>query len=484
MNIFSTLSAQVSRIAGSLRATARQVYTRVFARNSPEVYPDISGKNAIDKGFNFNTAVYSIIMKGARKFGSVPRYVYNKDQYEEKSKKLKQLPIHPIIAEYKAYTPYVDKRPSALAPSLTELLKRPNEYISEDLFYEALFCYYKTTGEAMIWLNRGDLNAYRQEDGSFNDSAIDKLPVLEMYVLPPDKVTIIPDPYNLWGLLGYILEVGERVHMRKADVIHWKSTNLNFSEDTRDHLRGWPALRSGKKSLEMNNSMTDASVRMAQNDGARFVLYNETMGAMSPQQQTDLKAVIDRKINNNDVKSAVATLQGKWGGIDLGKSATDMELLDGKKFSWQELCFLFDVPFEFFDPHTPFAEKQMAMLNWITNSMEPLTKQLDGEMNRQLLIAFGLQDKAFIGCDYMGLPEMKQLATDTAKKLQDIWSVTPNEVRETMGYEAFADERFNEPWVPGDRVPVSELADGASDEDILKQLEGAYGKVGANGNGN
>lgn len=483
MNIFSTLSAQVSRIATSLRSATKQAYTRVFSRNSPEVYPTIDGKTAITKGFNYNTAVYSIVMKAARKFGSIPRYIYDEKKYEEKSKALKSLPIPQILKQIKAYTPYEDQRPSAFAPSLSELLKRPNEYLSEDLFYEGILCYYKTTGEGMIWLNRGDIESYRNEDGSFRDDEIDRLPVLEMYVLPTDQMTIIPDPNNLWGLLGYILEVGERIHIRKNDVIHWKSTNLNFNQDSRDHLRGWAALRSGKKSLEMNNSMTDSAVRMAQNDGARFVLYNKTMSAMTPTQQTDLKAVIDRKINNNDVKSAVATLQGDWGGIDLGKSAIDMQLLDGKKFSWQELCFLLDVPFEFFDPHTPFAEKQLAMIHWITNSLEPASKQLDGEMNRVLLKSFNLEGKAFIGCDYSDLPEMKQLAVETAKKLQEIWSITPNEVRQSVGYEESTDPRFNEFWVPGDRVPMSEMSDGSTDEDILKQLEMNYGKVGANGNG-
>lgn len=475
MNIFSVLSAQVSRIAQSLRTSTRQLVTRVFSRSSPEVYASIDGKTAITKGFNFNTAVYSIVMKGARKFGSVSRYVYDAKEYEQKSRSKKPPQAHRILWENKAYTPYEDKKPSALAPSLTELLKRPNPYLSEDLFYETIFCYYKTTGEGLIWLNRGDLEPYRNEDGSFNDAAIDKLPVLEMYVLPSDLMTLVPDPDNLWGLLGWVLEVGNRVHIRKGDVIHWKSTNLNFNQDSRDHLRGWVPLTSGKKSLEANNSMTDSMVRGAQNDGARYVLFNETMGAMNPTQQTDLKAVIDRKINNNDVKSAVAVLQGKWGGLDLGKSATDMQLLEGKKFSWQELCFLFDVPFEFFDPHVPFAEKQLAMVNWITNSMEPLTKQLDGEMNRVLLPIFGVQGKAFIACDYTELPEMKKLAVESAKILQDIWAIPPNEILEYLGYERNKDPRFDEPWPISGRAPLSELDSGQNDQQDLNTIDELYG---------
>lgn len=485
MSVISYLSAQASRIAQSLRAT-RTAFSRVFNFSSTEIYPNINVKNAIEKGFNSNAAVYSIIMKDARKFASIPRYLYNTKVYEEKGgNKPSPAGTNKLLWQNKALDPFNEKRRNAFIPTLTELLNRPNEYLSQDLFFEGVRAYYKACGEAMIWLNRGDLEKYRNDDGTLKDTEIDKLPVLEMYVLPVDMMTIIPDPSNLWGVLGYILEVGKRIHIRKGDVIHWKSTNLNFNQDTREHLRGLPALVPGKRTLTANNSMSDSSVRMAQNDGARYVLFNETMDKMNPTQQTDLKKVIDTKINNNDVKGAVATLQGKWGGIDLGKTAVDLQLLEGKKFTWQELCFLFDVPYEFFDTQTTYANKEMAMIHFITNAMEPATKQLDGEMNRILLPAFDLVGKAFIACDYTGLPEMKKIAVESAKTLQDIWSVPPNDILEYLGYERNPDKRFDEPWVPSDRMPMSEaIATTEPDEDLLKQLEDNYGKVGANGNGN
>lgn len=454
MNILASLRAQISRFVGY----AKQTVSRVFSISSPEVYPDINTKTAIEKGFNSNTAAYSITMKDAIKFGSIPRYVFDAAKYEEKKKPC-PVTANKVLWDAKALARYQDKPVNAFAPSLTQLLNRPNEYLAQDKFFEAVRCYYKICGEAMIWLNRGDLEKYRNEDGSFRDAEIDRLPVLEMYVLPVDKMIIIPDPQNLWGLLAYVLEVGQRVHIRKNDVIHWKNTNLKFSEDTRDHTRGMTPFTPGKKSLEANNSMTDSSVRMAQNDGARYVLFNESMSQASPTQQSDIKAVIDRKINNNDVKSAVAVLQGKWGGIDLGKSAVDMELLKGKEFTWKELCFLLDVPFEFFDSQVTFSNKEMAMVHWITNAICPATKQLDGEMNRVLLKAFGLEGKAFIGCDYSELPEMKKVAVESAKTMQEIWSIFPNEIREYLGYEQIADPRFNEPWVPTGRSPLSDMVD-------------------------
>lgn len=486
MSVISYLSTQVGRIAQSFRAT-RTAFARVFNFSSTEVYPNINVKTAIEKGFNSNAAVYSIIMKDAKKFASIPRYLYNAKEYEEKTaKKRPPTGINKILWESKAYSPFEETRKSELAPTLTDLLNRPNEYLSQDLFFEGIRCYYKTCGEAMIWLNRGDLDRFRNEDGSLRDNEIDKEPILEMYVLPVDMVTILPDPENLWGILAYVLEVNKRIHIRKNDVIHWKSTNLNFNPDSRDHLRGLPPLTPGKKTLTANNSMTDSAVRMTQNDGAKYVIYNEDKTQMSPQQQSDLKKVIDAKINNNDVKGSVATLQGKWGGIDLGKSSVDMQLLEGKKFTWQELCFLFDVPYEFFDSQTTFANKEMAMVHFITNAIEPATKQLDGEMNRVLLKAFDLEGKAFIACDYTGLPEMKKIAAESARTLKETGVVTKNEIRESLGYEKSDNPLMDEVWVSSSEMPISEVstASGEPDDDLLLQLEQNYGKVGANGNGN
>lgn len=469
MGIISALRAQIGRLI-----TLRYNSTVVRASGVTEVYPAATAKNSIEKGFNFNTAVYSIVMKDARKFASIPRYVYDAASYEQKSKPCPAT-ANKTLWDSKAYRIYESRPTSALVPTLTDLINRPNPYLSQDLFFEAVRCYYKTTGEGMIWLNRGDLEPYRLPDGSFDDAKIDKLPVLEMYVLPSDQMILIPDPYNVWGILGWYMEAGERVYMRKGDVIQWKTTNLNFNQDTREHLRGFSPFTPGNKSIEMNNSMTDAMVRGAQNDGAKFVLYNENLNRLSPEQHTDLKTVIDRKINNNSVKGAVAVLQGKWGGIDLGKSAHDMELLESKKFSWQEICFLLDVPFEFFDPHAPYAEKQLAMVGWITNALEPATKQLDGEMNRVLLKAFNLEGKAFIACDYTALPEMKKIATDTAKTMQDIWSISPDDVRDYLGYERLGG-KFDEPWVPNGRTPMSDMNDSADeDEETLKKIEETYG---------
>jgi HK97 family phage portal protein len=406
-----------------------------------EVYTDINSQKAIDEGFSGNTAVYSIVMRDAEKFGSIPRFVFDAKEREEK-----------------AYTPIGEN-------DLTKLLNRPNEVQGQDIFFTIARAYYKVCGEAFIWLNRGALADDKEDKERM------KMPVLEMYVLPSNYITVVPDPGNLWGVTGYVLEAGgQRIPIHKADVIHWKTPNLNFDADNRTHLRGLPPLTPGYKTLQQNNDATNSAVRMYQNDGAKGVLFNETFDALKPAQQSQIKDIVDAKINNNQIKGAVATLQGKWQYVNLGGTSVDLQLLEGKELSWKELCFLFKVPYNFFDSHSPFAEKQLAARDWISNTLMPACKQLDGELNRVLLKAFGLEGKGLICSDASGLPEMQKNMQELATALASAWWITPNEKREEMGYEQLADKQMDEVWLPSGITPQSQMNDAAEMEKVTQEL--------------
>lgn len=420
--------------------------TKVFNLTQPEVFSNIGSGNAITKGFDSNISVYSVVSKDAKKFGSIPVYLYDATKKEEKAV------VNRVLFECKALT--VIKSPSKSSAALTILINRPNKQESQDAFLTRVRAYYKVCGESFIWLNRGDIEDYRLPDGSFDDMAIDRLPVLEMQVLPANLITIIPDPLDAWGVLGYILEVGERLVIRKNDIIHWKNTNLNFDASSRDHMRGMTPMRPGSKTLSESDALSFYSMRSAQNDGSKAIIFEKSMKSITPTQMTQIKSVVDAKVNNLELAGQVATLQGDWGVIDLSMSSKDMETIEKKKMSWQEIAFLFDVPNEFFDTQTTFANKEQALLAWVTNEIIPACKQLNGEFNRVLLKAFSLEGIAVIASDWSDLPEIQKGMVEAAKMMQDIWCVSPDDVREMLGYEPLGGQ-FSEPWVPSGRVPLS-----------------------------
>jgi HK97 family phage portal protein len=416
------------------RRITETINSSLTAIGSQEVYTHIDTEKAITEGYNGNSAVYSIVSKDANKFASIPTYLFKAN----------------------------DEAGTKIENDLSKLLDKPNEYEGADVFRARLRTYYKITGEAFVWLNRGGL-----ADG-LDDEARKKRPVLEMVVIPSDHMIIVPDPNNVFGILGYEFDIsGRRLPISKSDIIHWKNVSLKFDASSRSHLRGQSPLSSGYKILQQNNDATAAAVRMYQNDGAKGVMYNETLDKISPTQKVTIENVINKKINNSDMKGAVATIQGKWGYLDLGKGSTDLQLLEGKNLSMQELCFLFDVPYEFFDPKTTFANKEQAQKGWLNNVIIPACKQWDDECNRVLLAAFDLIGKAEIRSDFDDLPEMREDVAQLVTALQQAWWVTPNEKREWMGFDPMGAE-FDEPFLPGGTQPLSMI--GESMDSIANQV--------------
>lgn len=436
----------------SLFARGKGVF---FTFGTREVLPDIDETEAIELGYKANTAFYSIIAKDAKKFASIPRYVYDAKSMQEKQKKAEKIKLPKQFKEY--------VRGTTLTNDLSKLLKRPNPYQGQSAFIKTVRSYKTVTENSFVWMNRGETNG-------LTDEQIELLPVLEMYPLPSNKVRIVPDPENLWGVLGYILEVGGlSLPFKKSEIIHWKGTNLDWDASTRSHLRGMPSLKPGAGSLQQNNESTRSSIRELQNDGAKGAMFKKDGAKLSPQQEADVRSVIDRKINNADLKGAVASLSGDWGYINLASTGADMQKLEVKKFSWQELCFLIGVPYELFNPETTYANKEQAQKGWVSNDIIPDSKEFDDELNRVLLRAFKLEGRAIIACDYSELPEMQADLAAMTTWLALAWWIPPNIKLEMQGFEKGPPE-FDEAWIPSGITPLSQSAGDGFDQ-MMNELQ-------------
>ncbi len=445
-NIFSTIASWFQRQRTQFNGTA-------IPFGTTEVYPKIDQTKAITQGFNSNTAVYSIIKKDAKKFGTIKREVEVEVESEDDS----------------------NPEPEYTGP-LSDLIKRPNPEQGQDAFFTLVRAFYKTCGEAFVWLNRGNTDSLVNDKlVPLSDEAHAKKPVLEMYVLPSNKMIVVPDPDNIYGVYGYILESGIRIPIRKVDIIHWKDVNLDFDVVTRNQLRGFSPLQAGYKTLEANNSATDVTVRMNQNSGVKGVMTNKSLAQMNAVQETQQRKIFDEKINNIDVKGAVSALQGDWSYHNLGLTSVDLDVLKGKDYSMKELCFLLGMPFELFDAQTTFNNKEMAQKGWVINEIMPDCKQFDNELNRVLLPAFGLEGKVEICSDFDELPELQE-----DKKAQIEWLMkgpfSPNEIREAVGYEPSDAEGADEIFIPSGFMPLSDLT-GDGGQQIMQDLYGAGQKV-------
>jgi HK97 family phage portal protein len=438
------------------------------------VYPDPKVDRYLE-AYTENAAVYSIVNLAARKFAFVPRYVMKEEDEEQEKSYKRLLKQGQFLRAQRVKTKAYSAPDGKGAKNLEQLLARPNPSYGQDLFYYSIYVSYKICGEAFVWLNRGDTEG-------MDDDTIGKMPVLEMYWLPADLVTIIPDPLDVWGCMGYELDIGgKRAFLTKSNVIHWKTFNPFFDETTRTHLRG--LLPPINKILQQEEDSTDAAVAMYQHGGARGILYEKTLGMkMTVEQKSKIEDITAKRVNNKDLKSAIANLQGDWGYLDIGKDSVDMQLLEGNDKAFAKLCHAFNVPPGLFLIDQTYENQRSNRKRMLSELIMPDCASFNDEMNRQLLPAFGLKGQK-IEPDYSELPEMQEDMKDMITMLKDA-PITKNEFRDSIGYDPLPGEMMDVVFVSSNDVPIDEIS--IMDQVLANgQAGGAAGngKVSSNGQG-
>ena len=370
--------------------------------------------------YSENDTVYTVIKKIGKKAANIPIYSYL-PKNQTFLKRYKHSPVNNVqryqLDKIKALDEVVSNS------ALSQLINKPNPSQGADSFYEGIFSFYALFGEAFIWLNRGGV-----ENGE----------VLEMYLLPPSKVELVPDPQDLYGVSGYLLDVsGKFVPIAKSDIIHWKTFNPNFDPVERTHLRGFNPFMPLKRRLQQDNDAMEAAVAMFQNGGAKGVLTNETLDNLTPEQAGQLKSVIDNKINNTAMKAAVATLQGKWDYLDIGKDSVDMQLLDSQDKTMERIAMALGVDPDILVPGQSFSNKEWAQKKFVTDLIMPMCNSLRDELNRVLVPSF--KGREYLDFDFSAIPELQ----DDYSKMSTVYNgmfdrgaINGNEYRQLLGFEA------------------------------------------------
>lgn len=400
----------------------------------------------VTEGYLGNADVYAIVSFLARKSASIPWYVYKLNPGEKaRTELMRYKQLSKGIANRGAYEQAIISRKNAYSENiimgtpLARLLERPNNYQSQDQFFENLFGYRYLSGEGNIYGNDGKLG------GQFS----------ELNILPTQFLEIYPDPIDVYSIMAYKLQIGEGINLAKENVMHWASWNPEFDATTRAHLRGVSPLRAALKTLRMSNNAADASAMMTGNGGAKGALTPRPLGNIVPnftiEQASDIRRAVNENINYVDNKGKVAVLQTPWDYLNFGMSSVDMELVNTLRLSMHQWCRVFGLPAVLFDVDTSsYNNYQNAMRDLITNTIIPMCCQLRDELNKWLVPRYG--EDAFIDFDITALPEMQQDMERMVRSLRDANWLTFDEKRIAMNYQeregAFGYAYINQGLIP------------------------------------
>lgn len=409
-----------------------------------------------------NAVIYSIISYSARKFASVPLYVYE-IQNDAEFKRYKSLMGGGMPTTGPALFQALKSRKKALTAvsshPLIDLLKRPNPTQGGSAFFENLYGFKQVSGAGTSWVNRGD-----DPDGE----------PLELWCLPTQDIVIVVDTNDYLEPAGYQLQTGYIANLRKEDVLYWKYWNPNWSQNG-SHLYGLAPMEAGSMVANERSKADRASATIMQNQGSKGVMHAKGDKGMSTEQRDALQNRIDQEVNGGRNAGRIALANAELGYIDLGRSSLDLAIEQVKRTSKEDLCNVFGLPPVILDPSKgTLANLETSIKSFVTNKIIPEWCGLRDDMNAWLLPMYKNGRRFWIEPDFSAIPEMQEDLQKMVEAVMKIWALTPNQQLEYLGFETDpTDPNMNKRYVPANLVPMDQMNAVAGDinEDVAKLIE-------------
>jgi HK97 family phage portal protein len=417
------------------------------------LYPSDTGQTYINKGYKRNAIVFSIVNKCIKKFGQVDWNVVKIVNDERKTAQeyldlsRKDLSVPAVRELKKMRKKMIDQVP--VDNPLSKRLARPNRNQSQAEFLEQLYGYKLLTGEANIWLSRGTENGV----------PITKGQPLELQAIPKENLLLVKGG-DAWDIRGFEIAFGgERIPTPKENIIMWAFFNPSFNPNTLDHLRGMAPLDSAILLLQGSNEGAERLVNMNKNQGAAGFAAREDLATMTPEQSQFMRQQFDTIVHNGHMAGKYAVFGGKWQVHQFGMDVNQLQLLEQLNVHNDWFCNVFDVPPGLFAKDQTYENAKEAKREFIYSNIAPATFSLRDELNDRLLPAYDLDRERFlIDADITNLPELSQDFKTQADAVKNVWSLTPNEIREYLSYDRLEDPNMDKIFIPQGLQPLDDAA--------------------------
>jgi HK97 family phage portal protein len=399
----------------------------------------------INKGYRYNSTVYSIVNLITKAASTIPFVVYEVKKQND-------------LARYKALTSsgfdasVMHKAQQIRKHSLVELdhtelhevLKRPNPAQSYNAFIQEIIAFGKLTGNRYIF-------------GIAPDTGINKGKYKELYVLPSQNMEIhsggIMEPIK-----EYTLSYNGTYRIAADDVCHIKDFNPYY-DGTGSHLYGMSPLHSGLRVLQANNEAVTTGVKYLQNQTARGVLMSEE-GDLSEEQARMLKQKFKEQNQGADKAGDLVITPKKLSWINFGLTTSDLSLIEQYNASIKDLCNIYSVPVQLLNntDASTYNNMKEAKKALYQNAVIPELIKIREELNRWLTPKYG--QNLYIDFDFSVIPELQEEMDKVVQQMSNAWWITPNEKRAAMSYGADEDSAFmNDYYIPANLIPTQNLPD-------------------------
>lgn len=325
--------------------------------------------------------------------------------------------------EWELYNKRLGGKPTEIQDNpLLTLIKYPNPLQCRAEFIEAMIAYLMIAG-----------NSFMEKVGPDNG------PPMELWTLRPDRMAIIP------GKTGYVaryrFKEGQVERFWEVDPVTLSSpvSQMKLFHPT-DYYYGMSPLEAALSSMDQNNHASRWNLGLLQNSatpsGVLQVVKTDSNpnASLTNEQYAKLKSEFYENYTGSRNSGKPMILEGGLDWKQISLTQKDMEFLNNKKLTAQEIAMVYGVPPMMLGlGDMTYANYEEARLSFYEETVLPIMDFLRDHLNKNLSPLFG--DSLYLDYDR---DDIEALAIKKEKRRTSLVSanwLTVNEKRTADGYD-------------------------------------------------
>lgn len=342
-----------------------------------------------EEGYQKNIIVYRCVSLISRSVASVPWQIYKKGS---------PLETHPLLT----------------------LIQNPNPQQSLPRFMEALTAYLLLAGNTYI------------------EATIAGKEPLELYLLRPDRMRVIPSPTGIPEGYEYTLK-GQKITI-PVDPLGGRSHLLHMRMfHPLNDWYGMSPIEAAAHAIDQHNAVASHNLSLLQNGGRPSGALEVKLHpgeSLSEEQRTRLREEIQRAYEGSTNAGRILILEGNFDWKEMGLSLKDLDFIEGKNLSAREIAQVYGVPpmLVGVPGDATFSNYKEARYHLWEDTILPYLEMIKSELNRWLAPYF--EDKLMLSYNTEAIPALAPKREALWDKIEKASFLTVNEKRELLGYPA------------------------------------------------
>jgi len=388
--------------------------------NTQPRYSQYNYRSILRQAYEQNDIVYSALNAIFSAFASAPLKVYTKAG--------KEMPNHPV----------------------RKLLEKPNQILTEPNFWKEVLLDYYCAGNVFI-------------EKVYNKYGV----LVELDILNPAFISIIPDPLNL--IMGYKYEVDGQISLiKRENIIHIKTPR------TSDQFWGFTPLMACSRRIDIDNAASDTTMVVLQNKGIKpgSILKIPREMWMDKDSMIRIKEEWDDKWRNNK-KGKMAVLPSDITFESIAFNFEELAMTDLTMTTEARICAVLGVPPMLLDlrsglEKSTYSNQEQALVKFGLFCIQPLQNLFDDCFTEGLVREFSPTNEAkFDNSKVYAFQIIRAIEKEQIMNEFLAGIISLEECREMIGYDAEMKGKPKEELIPEEEVIEEETEE--EEEEVVEE---------------